>query len=73
MFIRIGFSVIFAVLITVLVLFGLKCLKSHKKIARSVALLEFSFIPPMVGNLIIIVPLDKNISLLGCYTQMQKH
>ena len=65
--IRIGFSVIYAVLIAGLVFCSVKSFLSHKSIAQAVGLLELALIPPLTGNLIIIASQVEEISLVGCY------
>lgn len=65
--IRIGFSVVFAILIAVLVLCSVKSFKSHKRIGKAVGMLDLALIPPMIGNLIIIASSVKELSTIGCY------
>ena len=65
--IRIGFAVIILALIIALVICALKCFKSGKKVNRAVGTMELSFLPPMIGNLILIVSTVKELSLVGCY------
>ena len=67
MFMRIGFPLSFAVLIVALLFCAFRCLGSDKKIAKSVVLFDIALIPPIIGNLIIIVSTIKTISLIGCY------
>ncbi|MBQ1464663.1 MAG: EAL domain-containing protein [Ruminococcus sp.] len=64
---RIQFSIIFAVLITALSLCTIIALRSHKSIGKFVAALDFSLIPPIIGNLLIISSTSRNIATLGCY------
>ena len=65
--IRIGFSVVFALLIAVLIWCAIKSFRSHKKIGMSVGQLNLSLIPPMIGNLMIIVSDARNVSIAGYY------
>lgn len=65
--IRIGFSVIFTILIAVLIFCSFKGFKSHKTIGKAVGLLDLALIPPMIGNLIIIGSSIKEVSVIGCY------
>lgn len=64
---RISFSAAFVILIAVLTFCALKSLRSHKRIGKAVATLDLSLIPPMIGNLIIIVSTVRELSLIGCY------
>ena len=67
MFMRIGFPLSFAVLIVALLFCAFRCLGSDKKIAKSVVLFDIALIPPIIGNLFIIVSTIKTFSLIGCY------
>ena len=64
---RIGFSIIFAVLIAVQIFCAVKSLRSKKAMGSSVAFMNISLIPPMIGNLIILVSSVRWLSLLGRY------
>ncbi len=61
------FSLIFAVLILALGACSIIAYRSHKTNSFSVALLTASFIPPVIGNLIIIRSTEKTLSLIGDY------
>ncbi|MBO4928776.1 MAG: EAL domain-containing protein [Clostridiales bacterium] len=41
--------------------------RSYKKIGKSVAMLLAMLIPPVIGNLIIVLSSTKGISMIGCY------
>lgn len=64
---RIGFSVVFVLLIAVLLFYAVKSFRSNKAIGKSVGLLTLSLIPPMIGNLMIIVSSVRDPSIVGCY------
>ena len=64
---RIAFSVIFILLIAALGVCRVKARRSRKAIGPSVALLDAALIPPLIGNLIIIVSTGKTLSTIGCY------
>lgn len=64
---RIGFSIIFALLIAVQIFCAVRSFRSHKVMGTSVGLLSLSLIPPMIGNLMIIVSSMHWLSLFGCY------
>lgn len=64
---RIGFSILYAVLAAVLLFCAVKSFRSNKSIGKSVGLLDLSFIPPLIGNLIIIVSNQRELSMAGCY------
>lgn len=64
---RIAFSAIFTVLIAALIYCAVKAWHSHKPIGKAVAMLDISFIPPVVGNLIIIGSHYRMISIVGSY------
>ena len=61
----------FAVLFIFMVLALLACVsvarKSYKKIGGTVALLISMLIPPVIGNLIIILSTEKLLATIGCY------
>ena len=59
--------ILFVVLIVALAVCAVLAIKSAKRIGGSVALLLFALIPPMIGNLLIIVSQDPNLSYAGCY------
>ncbi|MCR4584879.1 MAG: EAL domain-containing protein [Lachnospiraceae bacterium] len=62
---------LFSILYTVIVLALLRCTvsarRSNKGIGRFVALLDSAFIPPVIGNLIIITTYEENAARLGYY------
>lgn len=65
--IRVGFSVLFGLLIIALIVCSVTAHRSHKKIGQSVWKLELSLLPPVIGNLIIIVSSNELFSLIGYY------
>lgn len=64
---RITYSIIYLLLIFALTVCGMTALRSNGKTRRSVALLEFSLIPPVLGNMLIVGTSLKCTSLIGCY------
>ena len=64
---RIGFSLLFTILIGSLVACAFMAYRSHKSIGRSVALLMCALIPPVIGNLVIIVSTNELLSTFGYY------
>ena len=64
---RIAFSVIFILLVCGLAVCAVKARRSHKAIGRSVSLLEWAMIPPVIGNLVIISSTNQTLSSCGCY------
>lgn len=64
---RTAFAVIFVILIAALSVCANIGHRSKKKIGRSVALISASLIPPVIGNLIIIVSQNRLASTIGCY------
>lgn len=64
---RIGFSIVYAILIAVLLFCAVKSFRSNKSIGRSVGLLNLSLVPPLIGNLVIIVSSIRELSFVGCY------
>lgn len=65
--IRIGFSVIFGVLIAALLFCSVKSFSSRKPTAKAVGLLDLALIPPLIGNLLIIATEVEAVALTGCY------
>lgn len=61
------FSVIFAVMIIALAVCSVIAFRSRKMNSFSVALLTGAFIPPVIGNLILVRSGDKAVSQLGEY------
>ena len=61
------FSWIFVILVIALSICSMVAFRSRRSNSFSVALLVGSFIPPVIGNLIIICSTDKSLSLLGDY------
>ena len=66
-YMRDTFSVIFAVLVLALVTCSILAYRSHKTNSFSVALLTGSFIPPVIGNLILVRSGEKDMALIGDY------
>ena len=64
---RMAFSLIFTFLIIVLTVCALWSFRSKKKIGKSLGLLLFSLLPPMIGNLIIMSSVYELSSIVGCY------
>lgn len=64
---RLLIAVILLLLSTALGFCGYKAYHSTKSIGFSVALLDFFLIPPLLGNLIIILSHERSISLTGFY------
>jgi hypothetical protein len=64
---RITYSIIYLLLIFALTVCGMTALRSNGKTRRSVALLEFSLIPPVLGNMLIVGTSLKCTALIGCY------
>ena len=67
-FMRLAFAIIYSVLILLLGLFGMISRRSKRTVAQSVSYLEYSFIVPIIGNLIIVLSQDELLSTLGSYT-----
>ncbi len=65
--IRIGFSVVFSILIAALIFCSVKSFRSQKSIGKAVGLLDIALIPPMIGNLIIIGSTVRESALVGYY------
>lgn len=65
---RLIFAIIYSVLIILLVLCGMISRRSKRTVATSVSYLEFSFIVPIVGNLILVLSQNELLSTLGSYT-----
>ena len=65
---RLIFAIIYSVLIILLVLCGMISRRSKRTVATSVSDLEFSFIVPIVGNLILVLSQNELLSTLGSYT-----
>ena len=65
---RLTFAIIYSVLIVLLALFGMISRRSKKAVALPVSYLEYSFIIPIVGNLILVLSQSELLSTLGSYT-----
>ncbi|MBQ8966616.1 GGDEF and EAL domain-containing protein [Ruminococcus sp.] len=65
--IRVRFSIIFTVLVVMLIISAVRAYKSERKIGKSVAMLELSLLPPLLGNLIIIGASVRIRALVGSY------
>ena len=61
------FSVIFMLQVIALIVCAYLAKESQRKIGGAVALLLFSLIPPLIGNLIIISTSDQTLALVGSY------
>lgn len=64
---RLTFAIIYSVLIVLLGLFGMISRRSKKTVALPVSYLEFTFIVPIVGNLIIVLSQNELLSTIGSY------
>ena len=64
---RIFYSGVLSILALVLAVCGTKALRSRKRFAKTVGLLEFALLPPMIGNIIIIGSSVRLRSLIGYY------
>ncbi|MBR6224029.1 MAG: EAL domain-containing protein [Lachnospiraceae bacterium] len=65
--IRINYSVLFSVLALVLLFCMFKALKSQKPIGKAVAFLDVSFLPALIGNIIIVCSDSKLPAVFGYY------
>ncbi len=65
--IRLAFALIFAILIVTLALCGFISYRSKKPIAKAVSFFCFSLIPPVLGNMIIVIATTRPLALVGCY------
>ena len=65
---RLTFAIIYSVLIVLLAIFGMISRRSKKAVALPVSYLEYSFIIPIVGNLILVLSKSELLSTLGSYT-----
>ena len=65
---RLTFAIIYTLLIVLLGLFGIISRRSNKAVALSVSYLQFTFIVPIVGNLIIVLSQNELLSTIGSYT-----
>ncbi len=66
--IRMAFAFIFAILIVTLTICGFISSRSKKPIGRSVCFFCLALIPPVLGNMIIILATKHDLALIGCYT-----
>jgi len=64
---RIAFSAVFTLVILAQIWCAFRAKHSGKTIGRYVAAVNYSLIPPLLGNLIIIGSHNKTISVIGCY------
>ena len=64
---RIAFSAVFTLVILAQIWCAFRAKHSGKPIGRYVAAVNYSLIPPLLGNLIIIGSHNKTISVIGCY------
>ena len=65
---RLTFAIIYTLLIVLLGLFGIISRRSNKAVALPVSYLQFTFIVPIVGNLIIVLSQNELLSTIGSYT-----
>ena len=64
---RIAFTILFALLIAALAYCAYVAQRSHKQIGRHVMHLLLALIPPVIGNLILIISTQRTLSVVGCY------
>ena len=64
---RSAFVVVFAVLITALMICHWIAMHSRRAIGKPVGLLLIALVPPVLGNLIIIGSWHESLSVIGCY------
>ena len=65
---RLTFAIIYSAAIILLGLLGMISRRSNKTVALPVSYLEYTFIVPIVGNLIIVLSQNELLSTLGSYT-----
>ena len=61
------FAIIYILLIILLGLFGTISRRSSKSVAKPVSYLQFTFIAPIVGNLILVLSENEFLSTIGSY------
>ena len=64
---RLVFSVLYLILIALLILCAVLAWFSDKPARKAVAFLEAALIPPVLGNLLIVITDTRSVALLGCY------
>ena len=64
---RLVFSVLYLILIALLILCAVLAWFSDKPARKAVAFLEAALIPPVLGNLLIVITGTRSVALLGCY------
>ena len=64
---RLLFSIVYVVLIAALALCAVFARRSGKQISGSVAWLTIALIPPVIGNLILLISNLELLSVIGCY------
>ena len=64
---RITFTILFACLVLALGVCAYKARRSHKAIGRHVMQMLLALIPPVIGNLILVVSQNRALSTVGCY------
>lgn len=64
---RVTYSVLYIVFLVLLILCAAFARRSSKPIGRSVAFLEATLVPPVLGNLLIISSTERITSIIGCY------
>ena len=60
-------SIILILLVIALAICAVLALRSQRSIGRSVALMQFALIPPVIGNLLIILSGNETVANIGCY------
>lgn len=64
---RLAFSIIYIILIFALLICTILTRRSERPVRNSVAFLEASLIPPVIGNLLIVASTERIPALIGCY------
>ncbi|MBP5492525.1 MAG: EAL domain-containing protein [Clostridiales bacterium] len=65
---RQAFAALFIALVFALAACVLAARRSYRPIGKAVALLSFALIPPVIGNLLLVLSGNQTIALIGCYT-----
>ncbi len=64
---RIGFGILYFFLVVALCVCAVLARRSNRPIGKSVALMLVGLVPPVLGNLLIILSSDQALSTVGCY------
>ena len=64
---RYVYAGIFLFLIIALVVCAVNARRHHKELGKAVSNLDLAFIPPILGNAIIVIATRKWLALVGCY------